>query len=63
MPREDWRHKLDKDDLIHLMEIGVHDFAGLKRNMDAQAADRKRSPRIEPCWTCKSIAINLGMKI
>ena len=60
---KNWRQALCKDDLIHLMESGVHDFESLKRNMEGQAEMRKLTPKIEPCWQCRGIANQLGMKI
>lgn len=63
MANKSWRQALSKDDLIHLMESGVYDFAGLKRTLDTQADTRKKDPSgIEPCWECRAIANKLGMR-
>lgn len=58
---DNWKEKLNKKELIHLMVSGVHDFEGLKRTFEGQAEDRRNFPSMEPCFECKAIAEKLEM--
>ena len=57
---DNWRRKLTKGQLIHLMEAGVCDWGGLIRTVKFQQRIRDKGD-LDPCFECKLIAKKLGI--
>ena len=60
---------LTKAEIKHLKEdVGVTTISGFKRTAMFHVEMRKENaergyPDAEPCWTCKHIAIKLGLEV
>jgi len=59
---ENWKKKLTKKELKHLIDYGCTDFESVKHNCEVQKVMREQSG-IEPCWDCKFIAKKLGLPV
>jgi hypothetical protein len=55
---------LNKKQRRHLREMKINSLSAFKANHAAQErmrAENNHNPVIEPCWTCKGIAQDLGL--
>ena len=59
----DWKKRLNKKELMHLMDSGVTDLEGAKKNFALQARMRVKHPRNpDPCFHCGMIERKLKDK-
>ncbi len=60
MKRKTWRSKLTKTELSHLKWLDVSTLTSLKVVLEYRR--RHRLLGVEPCYTCKDIAIKLDIE-
>lgn len=53
---------LPKKDKRHLREMGVTTLRDMKRTAETQKQYREATG-CEPCWSCRSIALKLGLSL
>jgi len=55
--------KLDKEELLHLIDLGLTD---IDKFIDVRHEQKRMKGKsdsgIEPCWDCRMIAIKLGIE-
>ncbi len=58
-----WQQVLDKAELTHLKKIGVLTKKAFVINNDCHNTWRNQAGAVEPCYTCKGIALKMALPV